>query len=105
MTTAIAAESARPAGRPLAGWLCAAGGVVGVASGLVTAFVPPAVTMDMYRYPFSPGAYTAAQTVYAANHLMLLGGLLGIGRVRAAHGGSWVTGAAFGAFGLLLLTG
>ncbi len=26
MTTATAAESARTAGRPLAGWLCAAGG-------------------------------------------------------------------------------
>ena len=62
MTTATAAESARTAGRPLAGWICAAGGVVGVASGLVTAFVPQAVTRDMYRYPFSPGAYTAAQS-------------------------------------------
>ena len=97
MTTATAAESARTAGRPLAGWLCAAGGV-GVASGLVTAFVPPAVTMDMYRYPFSPGAYTAAQLVYAANHLMLLVGLLGIGRVRAACGASlvrtWQPGAS-----------
>jgi hypothetical protein len=105
MTTATAAAPARTTGRPLAGWICAAGGVVGVASGLVTAFVPPAVSMDMYRYPFSPGAYTAAQLVYAANHLMLLVGLLGIGWVRAARGASWVTGAAFGAFGLLLLTG
>lgn len=104
MTTATAAAPARSAGRPLAGSLCAAGGV-GVASGLATVFVPPAVTMDMYRYPFSPGAYTAAQLVYAANHLMLLAGLLGIGRVGAARGASWTTGAAFGAFGLLLLTG
>ena len=105
MTTATAAESARTGGRPLAGWLCAAGGAAGVASGLVTAFVPPAVTMNMYRYPFSPGGYTAAQLVYAANHLLLLAGLLGIGRARAARGASWVTGAAIGAFGLLLLTG
>jgi hypothetical protein len=105
MTTATAAAPARTTGRPLAGWICAAGGVIGVASGLVTAFVTPAVDMDMYRYPFSPGAYTAAQIVYAANHLMLLAGLLGIGRVRAARGASWTTGAAFGAFGLLLLTG
>jgi len=89
MTTATAAQSARTAGRPLAGWICVAGGVVGVASGLVTAFVPPAVDMDMYRYPFSPDAYTAAQLVYAASDLMLLVGLLGIGRVRprAEHGG------------------
>ena len=105
MTTATAAESARTGGRPLAGWLCAAGAAAGVASGLVTAFVPPAVTMNMYRYPFSPGGYTAAQLVYAANHLLLLAGLLGIGRARAARGASWVTGAAIGAFGLLLLTG
>ena len=105
MTTATAAVTARAAGRPLAGWICAAGGVIGAASGLVTAFVPPAVTMDMYRYPFSPNAYTAAQIVYAANHLMLLAGLFGIGRVRAARGPWWTTGAAFGMFGLLLLTG
>jgi hypothetical protein len=88
MTTATAAESART-GRPLAGWLCAAGGAAGVASGLVTAFVPPAVTMNMYRYPFSPGGYTAAQLVYAANHLMLLAGLLGIGGVRAGRWRGW----------------
>ncbi|HXZ74739.1 MAG TPA: hypothetical protein VEH31_28260 [Streptosporangiaceae bacterium] len=105
MTTATAAVRARAAGRPLAGWVCAAGGVVGAASGLITAFVTPAVSMDMYRYPFSPSGYTAAQIIHAANHLMLLAGLLGIGRVRAARGPSWVTGAAFGAFGLLLLTG
>jgi hypothetical protein len=30
---------------------------------------------------------------------MLLVGLLGIGRVRAARGAWWITGAAFGAFG------
>lgn len=105
MTTATAAESARTAGRPLAGWVCAAGGVIGVASGLITAFVTPAVDMDMYRYPFSPSAYTASQIIYAANHLMLLVGLLGIGRVHAARGAWWITGAAFGTFGLLLLTG
>jgi hypothetical protein len=36
---------------------------------------------------------------------MMLAGLLGIGRVRAARGAPWVTGAAFGGFGLPLLTG
>ena len=90
MTTATAAVRARATDRPLAGWICAAGGVIGVASGLVTAVVTPAAGMDMYRYPFRPHAYTVAQLVYAANHLMLLVGVLGYrpgpGR-RAAHGG------------------
>lgn len=103
MTTAAAAVTAtdRP---PATGWICAAGGLIGVASGLVTAFSPPAVDVHMYRYPFSPAGYTAAQITYAANHVMLLAGL-GIGRVRAARGAWWVTGAAFATFGLLLLTG
>jgi hypothetical protein len=92
-------------GRPLAGWICAAGGLIGVASGLVTALVTPAVDIDMYRYPYSPSAYTATQVIFAANHLMLLVGLLGLGRIRAASGALWKTGVAFGTFGLLLLTG
>ena len=36
---------------------------------------------------------------------MILVGLLGIGRVRAARGAWWLAGAGFGTFGLLLLTG
>ena len=103
MITATAPVTAT--GRPLAGWICAAGGLIGVASGLVTAFVTPAVDMNMYRYPYSPGAYTGTQIIFAVNHLMLLVGLLGIGRIRAARGSLWTIGAALGTFGLLLLTG
>ena len=102
--TAVAAP-ATAIGRPVAGWVCGLGGLVGVAGGLVTALVTPAVGRDMYRYPFSPGAYVAAQIVFAANHLLILVGLLGIGRVRAARGAWWLVGAGFGTFGLLLLTG
>jgi hypothetical protein len=104
MTTAVV-RRAGATDRQLAGWICAAGGIIGVASGLVTAFVTPAIGADMYRYPFSPDTYIATQLVFAANHFMLLVGLLGIGRVRAARGPWWITGAAFGTFGLLLLTG
>jgi hypothetical protein len=103
MITATAPVTAT--GRRLAGWICAAGGLIGVASGLVTAFVTPAVDMDLYRYPYSPGAYTATQIIFVTNHLMLLVGLLGLGRIRAAHGALWTIGAALGSFGLLLLTG
>jgi hypothetical protein len=103
MTTSTASLTA--GSRPLAGWICAIGGAIGVASGLVTAFVTPDVDASMYRYPYSPGAYATIQFIFAANHLMLLVGVAGIGWARAARGALWATGAAISAFGLLLLTG
>jgi hypothetical protein len=103
MTTTTASLTA--GSRPLAGWTCAIGGVIGVAGGLVTAFVTPDVDPSMYRYPYSPGAYSAIQVIFAANHLMLLTGVAGIGWAWAARSALWATGAAISAFGLLLLTG
>ncbi|HEY2795627.1 MAG TPA: hypothetical protein VGJ28_24915 [Micromonosporaceae bacterium] len=103
--TAAAIATGPATGGPLAGWVCGLGGLLGVAGGLVTAFVAPVVAPDLYRYPFGPGAYTAVQIIFAANHVGLLVGLLGLGWIGAARGPWWRVGAAFGTFGLLLLTG
>jgi hypothetical protein len=104
-TSTTAPATTTTSSRALAGWIGAVGGLIGVASGLFTAFVSPAVSNDLYRYPYSPGAFAAVQVIFAINHLMLLVALLAIGRVRAARGALWRAGAAIGAFGLLLLTG
>jgi hypothetical protein len=56
----------------VAGWICLAGAVIGIACGLYTGFVTPAVGDELYRYPFTSGEYVAAQVGFAVNHLMLL---------------------------------
>lgn len=47
--------------------LCVAGGLIGVAGGLVTAFVPPEVADSRYSYPYTPRAFVVAQLVFMLN--------------------------------------
>lgn len=88
-----------------AGLLCLLGGVTGVASALVTGFIPPAVAPGRYSYPYTPTGFLAAQLVFALNHVLLLVGLLGLwrsdatGSHRFGRGGLWVSLA-----GMSLLT-
>jgi hypothetical protein len=87
----IYAASLPTTGRRLAGWTCATGGLIGAASGLVTAFVTPAVDSHLYRYPYSPHAYAAAQVIFAANHFMLLVWTgLGVALIRDRDGSAAV---------------
>ncbi len=67
-----------------AGLLCLAGAVIGVISGLVTAFIPPAVSFDRYSYPYTPTGFRVAQLVFMSNHVLLLVGILGLARSGAA---------------------
>lgn len=88
-----------------AGLLCLLGGVIGVASALVTGFIPPAVAPGRYSYPYTPTGFLAAQLVFILNHVLLLVGLLGLlrsdatGNHRFGRGGLWVSLA-----GMSLLT-
>ncbi len=61
-----------------AGLLCLVGGVIGVISGLVTGFMPPAASTDLYSYPYTPTGFLVAQLVFMLNHVMLLVGILGL---------------------------
>lgn len=90
----------------LAGLACLAGAIIGVLSALVTAFIPPAVPIDRYSYPYSPSGFVVAQLVFLLNHLLLLAGIVGLarsgaaGRNRSARAGS---GIAIAGMGLLSL--
>ena len=70
-----------------AGLLCIVGSVIGAVSGLVTAFIPPAVSSDWYSYPYTPTGFLVAQLVFILNHVLLLFGILGLARSGAAGTG------------------
>jgi hypothetical protein len=69
------------------GRLCVAGGLIGAAGGLVTAFVPAAVDTGRFSYPYPPGWFLAAQTVFLVNHLLIGAGVLAVLRAGAAGPG------------------
>jgi hypothetical protein len=71
----------------MAGLLCLIGGVIGVVSGVVMAFIPPAVSPDLYSYPFTPTGFLVAQFVFMSNHVLLLVGILGLARSGVAGTG------------------
>ncbi len=66
------------------GMLCLIGAIIGVISALVTAFIPPAVSLDRYSYPYTPSGFVIAQLVFLLNHLLLLVGIIGLARSGAA---------------------
>lgn len=63
-----------------AGMLCFWAAVLGAASGLLLAFVQPAVPEDQWSYPLDVTAFTAIQVWFALQHVGLLIGLLALGR-------------------------
>jgi hypothetical protein len=63
-----------------AGLLCLIGAVIGAIGGLVTGFIPPAVSSDWYSYPYTPTGFLVAQLVFILNHVLLFVGILGLPR-------------------------
>jgi hypothetical protein len=90
---------------PLAGWICLAGALIGLAQGLFMMVVSPVVGEDRYSYPFTPTGFTIAQLSFGVQHLMLLVGVVALARAswtrrsRLAVVGFWIA-----AVGFLLLT-
>ena len=90
---------------PVAGWICLAGAVIGLAQGLFMLLVTPVVGADRFSYPLTPTGFTVAQLSFAVQHLMLLVGVVALARTswtrrsRLAVIGFWIAAAGF-----LLLT-
>jgi len=70
-----------------AGLLCLVGAVIGAIGGIVTGFLPPAVSSDWYSYPYTPAGFIVAQFVFMSNHVLLFIGVLGLARSGAAGNG------------------
>lgn len=70
-----------------AGLLCLVGAVIGAIGGIVTDFIPPAVSSEWYSYPYSPTGFLIAQLVFILNHVLLLVDILGLSRSGAAGNG------------------
>lgn len=88
------------------GMLCLIGALIGVISALVTAFIPPAVSLDRYSYPYTPSGFVMAQLVFLLNHLLLLVGIIGlarsgaVGRSVVGRVGSGIAAAGMGVLSL-----
>jgi hypothetical protein len=80
-----------------AGLLCLVGAVIGAISGIVTAFIPPAVSSDWYSCPYTPTGFRVAELVFILNHVLLLVGILGLirsgvaGRGLLGRVGLWIS--------------
>lgn len=65
------------------GGVCLWAGLLGAASGIALAVVPPAVADDRYSYPMTAAVFAAAQCWFALQHLGLWAGIVGLGRSAA----------------------
>ena len=66
------------------GRLCLWAGALGVASGVFLAVVPPAVVEDRYSYPLTAVGFVLIQCWFVVQHLGLLAGIVGLGRIGTA---------------------
>jgi hypothetical protein len=62
----------------LGGQLCLWAGLLGAASGLALAVIPPGVHPSRYSYPLSASAFAAVQGWFFVQHLGLIVGLVGM---------------------------
>ena len=87
----------------LAGWLCFWAGLLGAASGVFLAVVPPAVTADRFSYPLTPAAFALIQVWFVVQHLGLIAGVEGLRRSGALGTARSGVVLAFAGLGLLTL--
>lgn len=90
-----------------AGLLCMWAGLLGAASGVYLAVVPPAVESTRYSYPLDATGFALIQAWFVVQHVGLALGLVGlwrsgaVGEGRVARIGCWV---AVGGMALLTVT-
>lgn len=82
-----------------------AAGLLGAASALALLLVPPMVSADRYSYPFTASWYVTVQLFFAAQHLMMVAGVVGLRRVLVSTPSRLArVGTGVGLIGLLLLS-
>ncbi len=90
----------------MTGLLCLVGAVIGAIGGLVTGFIPPAVSSEWYSYPYTPTGFLVAEFAFTLNHVLLFVSILGFSRSGAAgsgllgRAGVWISLAGLAAFTL-----
>lgn len=86
------------------GLLCLWAGVLGAASGVFLALVPPAVDDDRYSYPLTAAGFVLIQCWFGLQHLGLVAGLVGLGRSSAVGARRAGVLTAIAGMGLLTAT-
>jgi hypothetical protein len=90
---------------PVAGWICFAGAMVGIAQAMLLLLVPAVVGTDRFSYPFSPTGFRIAQLSFALQHLALVVGVLALARSEWSRRSRLARiGFGIGVVGLLALT-
>jgi len=87
------------------GRICLWAGILGAASGIYLAFVPPTVEPEIFSYPLDSRGHQAIQLWFAVQHVGLMLGLAALlaeGALGQARYGRWGLGVALA--GLALLT-
>ncbi|HTY73563.1 MAG TPA: hypothetical protein VMI11_14265 [Actinomycetes bacterium] len=83
-----------------AGVWCLAGGLLGVVQAAALLAWPHQVSESMFRYPMTTGWFITAQLSFAAQHMMLLAGVIALLRITAVNSSRTarvaVTAAAIG---------
>lgn len=106
MSTELATSSPSVSRIRLYGRICLWAGVLGAASGIYLAVVPPSVGPERYSYPLSAAGHQAIQAWFAIQHVGLILGLIALlasgalGTARYGRIGLYVALA-----GLVVLTG
>lgn len=87
MATIASSTVVRPTAQGVrrAGAWCLAGALLGVAQAALLLAWPHQVSESMFRYPMTTGWFVAAQLSFAAQHLMLLAGVVALLRVEPVH--------------------
>ena len=93
---------AEPRSTRLLGQLCLWAGLLGAVSGVYLAAVPPSVADDRFSYPLTATGFAVIQGWFVLQHLGLLAGIVGLGRLLGTGGGRF--GVRVAAAGMLLLT-
>jgi hypothetical protein len=63
-----------------AGLLSFVGAIIGAIGSIVTGFIPPAVSPDLFSYPYTPAGFLTVQFVYMLSRVLLLVGIVALAR-------------------------
>lgn len=83
--------------------LCLWGGLIGAAQAVVLLLLPPAVGPDRFSHPFDATGHVVAQLTFAAQHLLLVAGLVALLRVAGPVSRTTRAALAAAVAGMVLL--
>jgi hypothetical protein len=88
-----------------AGTVTLVSGAFGAACAVAVLLTPPMVPVDRFSYPFGTGWFVVSQLAFAAQHVAMLAGVLGLAGLAPVPTKVWRPGLVMAGAGLVLLAG